>query len=76
MQGPFSRELNLALLRQFAIRTLVTKESGDFGGFREKAEAARAAGCALLMVERPHQEAGVDCDTFLEDMRRELSNGR
>ena len=69
-------ELNLALLRQFAIRTLVTKESGDFGGFREKAEAAEAAGCALLMVARPRQEKGVDCDTFLEDRRKELAHGR
>lgn len=76
MQGPFSKELNLALLRQFSIRTLVTKESGDFGGFREKAEAAEAAGCALLMVERPRQEEGVDYDTFLEDRRRERNHGR
>ena len=52
MQGPFSRELNVALLRQYHIQTLVTKDTGGYGGFREKAEAAREAGCALLVVER------------------------
>ena len=43
MQGPFSRELNVALLRQYHIQTLVTKDTGGYGGFREKAEAAREA---------------------------------
>ena len=53
MQGPFSRELNVALLRQYHIQTLVTKDTGGYGGFREKAEAARGGGCALLVVEPP-----------------------
>ena len=59
MQGPFSRELNVALLRQYHIQTLVTKDTGGYGGFREKAEAAREAGCALLVVERPSRETGL-----------------
>lgn len=59
MQGPFSRELNLALLRQYRIQTLVTKQTGGAGGFREKADAARQAGCALLVVERPVPESGL-----------------
>ena len=59
MQGPFSRALNEALIDQFAIRTLVTKDSGDAGGFQAKAAAARATGCALLVVERPLEETGL-----------------
>ncbi len=59
MQGPFSQELNEALLRQYDIRTLVTKDTGSYGGFREKVEAARNTGCALLVVERPVQETGL-----------------
>ena len=58
MQGPFSRELNVALLKQYDIRILVTKDTGGYGGFREKAEAAREAGCALLVVGRPREETG------------------
>ena len=59
MQGPFSKELNIALLRQFKIQTLVTKDTGGYGGFREKADAARETGATLLVVERPEQESGM-----------------
>ena len=59
MQGPFTREMNVATLRQYHIGTLVTKDTGGYGGFRAKAEAAREAGCALLVVERPQAETGL-----------------
>ena len=70
MQGPFSRALNEAMLRQFHIQTLVTKDSGGYGGFREKADAAAACGCALLVVERPRQEEGLDLDACKALLRR------
>ena len=53
MQGPFSVELNVALLRQFAIRYLVTKDGGPQGGFAEKAAAARQTGTTLVVIRRP-----------------------
>lgn len=55
MQGPFSKELNLALLRQTGAGYFVTKESGKTGGFSEKAEAAREAGAVLVVVGRPRE---------------------
>ena len=70
MQGPFSRELNVALLRQYQIKTLVTKDTGGYGGFREKAEAAREAGCALLVVERPRAEDGLTLEEIQAEIRR------
>ena len=72
MQGPFSRALNVALIRQFHIQTLVTKDSGGYGGFREKAEAAREAGCALLVVGRPTRETGLT----LEELKTALKEAR
>jgi len=71
MQGPFTRELNEALIRQFAIKTLVTKDTGGYGGFREKAQAARNTGCALLVVERPVRETGLT----LEEIQKRLEEG-
>ena len=59
MQGPFTKEMNLATLRQFHVRTLVTKDTGGYGGFRAKADAAREAGCDLVVVERPQTEEGL-----------------
>ena len=36
MQGPFSKELNTAMLRQYDCKWMVTKASGMEGGFPEK----------------------------------------
>ncbi len=58
MQGPFSMELNTALLRQIGAQVLVTKDTGAAGGFAEKCEAARAAGAELLVISRPTEENG------------------
>lgn len=58
MQGPFSKELNHALLRAVDARWLVTKEGGSTGGFAEKAEAAREAGARLVVIGRPPQREG------------------
>jgi precorrin-6x reductase len=59
MQGPFSQELNEALIRQLDIRTLVTKQSGASGGFEEKVAAARACQVRLIVIERPEEREGV-----------------
>ena len=56
MQGPFTKELNAALMRQKDIRFLVTKDGGAVGGFPEKAEAARETGAALILLRRPEED--------------------
>ena len=62
MQGPFSKELNSALMREFGIKTLVTKASGKSGGFWEKVEAAQECGVELVVIHRPVDEDGFDLD--------------
>lgn len=56
MQGPFGEELNTALLRQFSIRFLVTKDGGAPGGFEEKLAAARACHAQMIVICRPEDE--------------------
>lgn len=56
MQGPFSEEMNLALIRQTKASWFVTKESGKAGGFEEKLRAAEKAGITLIVVGRPKEE--------------------
>ena len=65
MQGPFSHDLNLALLRQFSCMFLVTKSTGRAGGLDEKISAARAAGAEVILVERPDRESGHTLDAVL-----------
>lgn len=56
MQGPFSHETNLAMLRQTKAAFLVTKESGQAGGFADKLTAAKEAGAKVLLIGRPKEE--------------------
>lgn len=71
MQGPFTRELNEATLRQYDIRCLVTKDGGAPGGFPEKAAAARACGVTLVVLRRP-EETGMEFDAVLALCRTAL----
>lgn len=55
MQGPFSIEMNEAMLRQIDAAYLVTKESGMAGGFLEKYQAAVRANVNLVIIGRPEE---------------------
>ncbi len=59
MQGPFSQEMNEAMLGQWDCRYLVTKDTGHAGGFLEKCLAAQNQGAELVIIGRPAQEQGV-----------------
>lgn len=52
LQGPFSVEMNEALLHQYAITCVVTKQGGATGGFPEKQEAARRANIPLFVLQK------------------------
>lgn len=67
MQGPFSEEMNVALLRQTKARWFVTKESGSEGGYLEKQRAARAAGAVLVVVRRPEEE-GLSLEEIISNL--------
>lgn len=64
LHGPFSRDLNRAMLEQYQIRYLVTKDGGRAGGFEEKAAAAREAGAELVVIGRP-AETGCTLEEIL-----------
>ncbi len=70
-QGPFSEDVNAATLRQVGAKFLVTKDSGDAGGFGEKVRAARRAGATLVVVDRP-EDRGLGYDEARELIAREL----
>ena len=55
MQGPFSEEMNVAQLRYADAGYLVTKVSGETGGFPEKCEAALALGVEVICIGRPKE---------------------
>lgn len=61
MQGPFSTEMNLALLKEYNCRYLVTKDGGNAGGFGEKLQAAALAGATAVVILRP-EDRGISLE--------------
>ena len=53
MCGVGSVALNMALLKEFDIQFLVTKESGAEGGLQEKIEAANQLNAEVIIIQRP-----------------------
>lgn len=70
MQGPFSKELNEAMIRQYDCRYIVTKISGKTGGYDEKIQAAEETGIVAVIVGKPLQEEGMstgECIVYLSE---------
>lgn len=70
MQGPFSRELNAAMLRQYHCKYLVTKDTGKAGGFQDKIDAALECDAVPVIIGRPLKEEGMsvkECKRFLTE---------
>jgi precorrin-3B C17-methyltransferase len=77
MQGPFSTEVNVALWSSWNVDCVVTKESGEAGGFQSKVEAAGTLGIPLIVVERPkmsYPAVASDFKTLVELLERSLKN--
>lgn len=58
MQGPFSEQMNEALLLFASAKWLVTKDGGEAGGFEAKAIAAQKCGARMVVIGRPPQREG------------------
>lgn len=71
MQGPFSKEINLALYRQFNIKILITKDGGKAGGFMEKIEAARECNLLSVVIKRSEEE-GMSFKEILSAFKEEI----
>ena len=56
MQGPFSTEMNRAMLKEYDIAYMVTKESGLAGGYPQKCQAALEAGVKMVVIGRPEED--------------------
>ncbi len=53
MQGPFSEAFNTALWRDLKIDCVISKDSGEAGGFQAKVAATQALNIPLLVIKRP-----------------------
>ena len=60
MQGPFSEEMNTAMLRAIGAKWLVTKDGGAAGGFAERRQPPRRPACAFWSSDGPQRRTGSD----------------
>ncbi len=66
MQGPFTEELNKAIIKAFDIKILVTKEAGANGGFMEKIKAAKECNAECVIISRPENKEGKTFDQIID----------
>lgn len=64
LQGPFSREMNEALYRQYDTQVMITKESGAEGSVDEKLYAALDMGLYVILIMRPGMFSGGSGNVF------------
>ena len=65
MQGPFTKEMNLAMMEQYGCKWLVTKNTGKPGGFDDKL-ACLSAGYHMIVIGRPVTEEGFGMEKVIE----------
>ena len=73
MQGPFSEEFNVALIKQINAKYVVTKDTGAQGGFSEKISAAKKCGAVPVVISRPTDEDGISCDECIRLLSERFS---
>ena len=63
MQGPFSTEMNIAMIKSVGAQVLVTKDTGKTGGFDSKLEAALSSGIEAVVIGRPLDQEAMQADS-------------
>ncbi len=72
MQGPFSKDINKAMLEMTRSKVMITKDSGDSGGFMEKLESCIELNVKMIIVQRPSVNYPVVFDD-IDDLIKEIS---
>lgn len=70
IQGPFTKEFDMALYKQYGVTVMVTKESGKVGSVDEKLEAARELGIEAIVIRRPKIDYGTAYSSFADVIAR------
>ncbi len=69
LQGPFSREFNREMFRQYGADVIITKNSGSIGGTDTKFSAADDLDLPVILVDKPaikYENLAVDFETVIE----------
>ena len=70
LQGPFTRQMNEAILQQYQINCLVTKASGNIGGYQEKLDAAEKMEIPVYVIGCPVEEEGYTFEEICDELKK------
>ncbi|MDX8362769.1 precorrin-6A reductase [Cytobacillus sp. IB215316] len=70
IQGPFTKEFDIALYKQYGVTLMITKESGKVGSVDEKLAAAAELDIETIVIKRPSIEYGLTFSSFDEVLRQ------
>ncbi len=68
LQGPFTMEMNEAILKEYKIKYLVTKESGNAGGYQEKLDAAEKLRIPVFVIGRSNEDEGYSFEEVCNEL--------
>lgn len=68
LQGPFSEDLNRALIKEYQIKHLVTKETGVTGGYPQKVAAAIKEDVNLYIIGNPETAPGLSFEEVCAEL--------
>lgn len=77
LQGPFSREFNREMFRQYGANVVITKNSGSIGGTDTKFSAADDLGLPVILVDKPaihYENLAADFETVLKFVAEHVNN--
>lgn len=66
--GPFSKELNEAMLKEYSADYCVMKDSGDAGGTMEKIIACRELDISPIIIGREEEEGIIDLEDIVKNI--------
>ncbi len=75
MQGPFSHGMNVESIKSTGADFIITKDTGEEGGFRTKISAAQETGARVLVVSRPVDVAGMTLKEITASLSRRCGIG-
>ena len=71
MQGPFTENMNVAMMEQLNIKYLITKKAGDTGGEREKVNACDKLDVEIIYLDKKemsYRNCYTDIDILIKNL--------
>ena len=66
IKGPFGLEINNGIIKEYNIKALITKDSGEEGGMKEKIDSALLNNVKIIVIKRPKMAYGIEFNDIKE----------